>query len=233
MERERSATLEDSLRRIPGIASVRIRGDEDSIEEVYVLAGTERPHREVTEDVITTLFARHGVTINPSQVRIAPTRSEEPADEPSSGPAGRRLLFRSVNVYREGHRAEAQVELMHGDQILVGTASGAAVSQSLPRLVAQATMQALGHLLGEGYAIEMLALERRRLGGRRIILSHLAVLRGRVETHLSGSVLITSDPLEATVFSVLDALNRILPDLENTDTVEYEVAGFVPGASAS
>lgn len=161
---------------------------------------------------------------------------DERNDTPKSATIGaedtafRRLLFRSVNVYREGHRAEAQVELTHAGQALVGVASGAAVSESLPRLVARATLDALGQMLGAGQTLELLALERKRLGKRRIILSHLVLLRGRVETHLSGSVLVTSDPLEATVFAVLDALNRILPGLDTGDMVEYQVSGFEPGS---
>ena len=151
---------------------------------------------------------------------------QDPAPLGDDAASAGRLLFRSVNVYREGHRAEAQVELIQGDQTLVGVAAGAAVSESLPRLVARATLDALGQMLGPRQALELLALERRRLGGRRIVLSHLVLLRGRVETHLSGSVLVTSDPLEATVFSVLDALNRILPELDTGETVEYQVSGF-------
>ena len=41
------------------------------------------------------------------------------------------------------------------------------------------------------------------------MLCHLVVLKGRNETHLSGSVLVTSDPLEATVLSVLEESGEV------------------------
>ncbi len=121
-----------------------------------------------------------------------------------------RILFRSLHVYREARRAETQVELWNGAQALVGTANGLAVHGGLPTLVARATLEALRGAIDPHLDVDLVGVERKRMGHRSLMLTHLVVLEGREERHLSGSVLITSDALEATVFSVLDALNRIL-----------------------
>lgn len=233
MDPETIKAIEQSLRRIRGVDSARIRTDGDAVFEVHVVADPDRAERDLVHDIITALYARHGLSIDPQQIRVATARAAEVEEDwPELPEVGKRILFRSVNVYREGNRAEAQVELLHGGEILIGTASGPAISASLPRLVARATLEALAKPLGNEHALELLSLERRRLGGRRIMLCHLVVLKGRNETHLSGSVLVTSDTLEAAVLSVLDALNRILPGLEGESVLEYEVDALSPEARA-
>jgi len=220
--REQVESIESSLRDVAGILSARIRADGDQISEVHVVAAPHRKAKGVVRDVLTTLYARHGIHLPHQRVSVASTLGGGNGD--SSGATRlRRLLFRSVNIYREANRNDGQVELLDGDRIVTGTASGPAIRGSQVRLVARATLQAVSRLFGEGVVLELAGLERNRLGSRSVMLVHVVLLRGRKETHLVGSALVGTDLLEATVFSVLDALNRVLPVLAGEDTVEYEV----------
>ena len=227
MQREQIEAIEASLRQIAGIQSARIRTDGEQISEVHVVAAPNRRAKGVVRDVVTTLFALHGITLPYQKVSVASTTSVVEGAEVETPPS-RRLLFRSVNVYREANRNEGQVELLDGDRILTGTASGPAVRHAQEKLVAQAVLQAVGRLFGSGVVIELVGIERSRLGRRTVVLTHLVLLRGRSETHLVGSALVGTDSLEATVFAVLDALNRVLPTLAGEDAVEYEVEELPP-----
>jgi hypothetical protein len=225
--REQIETMEASLRQVAGILSARIRADGDDISEVHVVAAPHRKAKGVVRDVITTLYARHGLHLHHHKVSVA-TTAADPSAAAEEAPVPRRLLFRSVNVYREGGRYEGQVELQDGERILTGTAGGPAVRSGSERLVAQAALRAVSRLFGDGLALELVGAERSRIGSRSVVLTHVVLLRHRSETHLVGSALVTSDPLEATVFSVLDALNRVLPVLAGGDTIEYEVEDLPP-----
>jgi len=227
VQRDTIERIENSLREIAGIQTARIRAEGDEIVEVHVVAAPNRRAKGVVRDVVTTLFARHGIGIHHNKVSVA-TTVPRPEREEVEGNGVRRILFRSVNVYREGNHNEGQVELQDGDRILTGTASGPAIRHSQERLVARAALNAVSRLFGEGVALELGGLERSRLGSRSVVLTHLILLRGRAETHLVGSALVGTDGLEATVFSVLDALNRVLPTLAGEDTVEYEVEDLPP-----
>lgn len=229
MQREQVEAIEASLRQIAGIQSARIRAANGEITEVHIVAARNRRAKGVVRDVVTTLFARHGVAIDHHKVRVATTGDRVESDS-NDAPPLRRLLFRSVNLYREGNHNEGQVELQDADRVLTGTASGPAVRHSQERLVAQATMQAVGRTFGQDVALELVGLERSRVGNRIAVLAHLILLRGRSQTHLVGSALVGTDALEATVFAVLNALNRILPTLAGEDTVEYEVEDLSPEA---
>jgi hypothetical protein len=227
VQREQVEAIEASLRQIAGIQSARIRAENGQVSEVHVVAAPNRRAKGVVRDVITTLFARHGLALSHQKVSVA-TTSAGPDVDGEEGPAARRLLFRSVNVYREGNRNEGQVELQDGERVLTGTAAGPAVRHSQEKLVAQAAIQAVSRTFGGGIAIELAGLERSRVGNRTAVLAHLVLLRDRSQVHLVGSALVGTDILEATVFSVLDALNRVLPTLAGEDTIEYEVEDFPP-----
>ncbi len=231
MEREQVEAIEASLRQIAGVQSARIRVEDGEIAQVDVIAVPNRRARGVARDVVATLLGRHGIAIEPHNVQVAVTGGMVAADS-DEPPASRRLLFRSVNLYREGSRNEGQVELSDGDRVLVGTASGPAVRHTQERLVAQAALQAVSRTFGGGVALELAGLQRSRVGSRTAMLAHLVVLRGRTQTQLVGSALVGTDILEATVFAVLDALNRILPTLAGEDTVEYEVEDLTPEMEA-
>jgi hypothetical protein len=231
VQREQVEAIEASLREIAGIQSARIRVEDGEITEVQVVAVPNRRAKGVARDVVAALLAGHGIAVDHQRVKVATTGGTV-AIELDEAPSSRRLLFRSVNLYREANRHEGQVELQDGDRVLIGTASGPAVRHTQERLVAQAAMQAVSRTFGGGVALELAGLQRSRVGSRTAMLAHLILLRGRTQTQLVGSALVGTDVLEATVFAVLDALNRILPTLSGEDTVEYEVEDFPPEAEA-
>lgn len=232
MLREQIEAIEASLRQIAGIVSARIRTDQDEISEVHVIAAPHRRAKGVVRDVVTTLFARHGIDLHHHKVSVATTSGPSGEDPMTDRSDNRRLQFRSVNIYREGNRNEGQVELSDGERVLTGVASGLAVRRSQERLVAQATMQAVSHLFDPGINLELTGVERVEIGSQAAVLAHIILLRGREEVHLLGSSLIGADPLQATVFAVLGALNRVLPVLVAEDRIEYDVedAPGEPGA---
>jgi hypothetical protein len=229
VQREQVEAIEASLRQIAGIQSARVRVEDGEIAEVQVVAIPNRRAKGVARDVIAALLDRHGIAVDHDVVSVT-TPGVPDAIEPNEATTSRRLLFRSVNLYREANHNEGQVELQDGDRVLIGTASGPAVRHAQERLIAQAAMQAVSRTFGAGVALELAGLQRSRVGNRTAILVHLIVLRGRTQTQLVGSALIGTDVLEATVFAVLDALNRILPTLSGEDTVEYEVESYSPEA---
>src|SRR5690606_10934503 len=212
VSRERLSAIEEKLRQIHGVVSARIRAREDEAWEVHALVTADTD--SVRAQIRSAPFAGLGVELDLDRINLVEVARE-------GEPVGNRILFHSVNVYREGNRAEAQVELRRDGASFIGTASGPPIRHGLPRMVARATLEAIRQIAGEDLALELLAVELRRLGGRRLVLSHLVLLRGREETLLTGSVLVTRDPYEAVVFSLLDALNRVIPTLES-EVIEFE-----------
>lgn len=144
-----------------------------------------------------------------------------------------RLRFRSVQVAREGTRAEAAVDLDGPSGATTGRARGLATRHGLDRLVAAAALDAIGRSLRGAPAWDLVTVDRRRLSGRTAITVHLVLLRARRETHLVGSVFLGRDPFESVVLAVLDALNRVAGTLEpEDDLIEYQVSLYPWGGEA-
>lgn len=208
------AELERALTGLRGVRAARLGRGAEGVE-VDLVVEESVAETPLVARVRTLLRAEAGIDVPGERIRTAPVLA--------GGPARTRWIFRSVHLYREGHRAEAQVELGSGGKIRVGRAEGAAVRGGLLRLVALAALDAVGTAFGSEVALHLAAVQRQRIGGRALIVTHLILVTGRDERHLSGSVLVTSDPFEATVFAVLDALNRVLPEAAPVDEIEYEV----------
>lgn len=231
MEREQLESIERDLASLSGVESLRVRADDQGvIDSILAVAAADRSPKRVALDIRTALFARQGIELTRRQVRVAGQRSLQLA--PLEADPTPRIQFKSVNVMRENLRVEARVELKRGERVLQGSAAGPAIRKSLPRLVGRAAISAISQLSPPGVAWELLDVERRRVGDRAALHCHLALLQGRRETHLVGSVFQAGDALEATVLAVLDATNRLLPVLEGDDAIEYEVEPFVARAKA-
>lgn len=223
MTRSADPELERSLAGLRGLCSVRVEFEDGGVR-VFVVADESEFVSEagLVSQIRTLVRAERGFELPADRIHIARIASERTRTERT------RLVFRSVHVYREGQRAEAQVELLDGVRNRVGRSEGVAVRGGLVRLVALATLDALRPAFGPQVALELAGAQRKRIGGRSLVLCHLILVSGREERHLSGSVLVTSDTLEATVFSVLDALNRVVPGQEVPEEIEYEVDDILP-----
>jgi len=101
------------------------------------------------------------------------------------------------------------VTLAFGGDVFIGSASGSSAIASRPRLVARATLDALGELLGTPADIEHSTVLP--VGSRSVAVSVLQVQVPRTgEQVLSGSAVVRGDESDAVARSVLDALNRRL-----------------------
>jgi hypothetical protein len=219
--RRTDSDLERSLSALRGLRTVRVELEDGEVHVFLVADETaSASESDLVSQVRTVLRAERGLELPAERIHVArvmPSRTERT-----------RVIFRSVHVYREGQRAEAQVELWDGERNRVGRSEGVAVRGGLVRLVAQATLDALRPSFGGQVAIELAAAQRKRIGARSFVLCHLVLVTGREERHLSGSVLVTTDSFEATVFSILDALNRVIPEQKAEEEIEYEVEDILP-----
>jgi hypothetical protein len=120
-----------------------------------------------------------------------------------------RPLVEAVVVRTSHAEAEITVTLAFGGDVFVGSASGSSAIASRPRLVARATLDALGELLGTPADIEHSTVIP--VGSRAVAVSVLQVQAPRTgEQVLSGSAVVRGDEADAVARSVLDALNRRL-----------------------
>jgi hypothetical protein len=222
--------LEDALRQIPGVrAASVVTGPDAQPTEIHILADRAKPAKQVVRDIQSLAMARYDLDIDHRIVSVVQIdegdgpalRLAVPPDDgtdtidvsDSSAPATAELAPRPLVdavVVRTSHaEAEVTVTLAFGGDVFVGSASGSSAIASRPRLVARATLDALGELLGTPADIEHATVIP--VGSRSVAVSVLQVQVPRTgEQVLSGSAVVRGDEADAVARSVLDALNRRL-----------------------
>jgi len=193
--------LEETLSRLPSVNAVRVAGGKDGIREVHVLAAPDKAPKQVVRDVQTLALARFGITIDRraiSVVQIGPDRIDPGDDRPA---------IMGVHEIPEGARTTVAVTLgWHGEEY-IGTATGPAAQSARLRLVGEAGLRAVEHLLpGEALALDSVGAPA--VGMRTVIVAVVVSTGERGEEVSVGSALSHGDDSEATVRAVLDALNR-------------------------
>jgi hypothetical protein len=96
----------------------------------------------------------------------------------------------------------------------LGTAAGAAASATRPRQIAEATLEAIRQAIHPEAALAITSMDVANLGSRKIAVAQVVLVTEARERMLIGSAYVDDDDSKAVVRAVLDALNRLLPDLK-------------------
>ena len=201
--------FEETLCRLPSVDAVRVVGDAERITEVHVLSAPEKSPKQVVRDIQSLAMARFGASIDRrviSVVQIAPERV-------TSAGSGDRPKIVSLREVPDGHRATVTVTLSWHGEDRVGEISGPAAATARLRLVGEATLRALEHLLHDGPPLALDAIGSPAVGMRNVIIAVVVNATTDGEELSVGSALSSGEDSEAAVRAVLDALNRRIPQL--------------------
>jgi hypothetical protein len=241
---------EAAIRALRDIEGASIWVEEDDVREIHVLTRSNRPPKQIVRDVQTVLLTRFNRHIDYRVVSVAYSRNEAvpppvaapvPVPVPpvskvalvESGPAAEateeaetqsgpeRIRYSSVNLFVQGPRTTAQVELQWKGLPRMGNAAGWSTRGGAQRLVVQATLSAVQGFLAEEMALGLQEIETLRLGRRRAVVVSLSLIVDRQEKVLVGSCVIEQDVPQAVVLATLAALNRVVGGLRTKEPTEY------------
>ena len=222
--------LEEALRQVPGIRAASVVTGPDSVPtEIHIVANRSKGAKQVVRDVQSLALAAHGIDIDhrivsvvqfddgdkvPAVIRLPdPTEraasSERLSSEGTSSDPVARPLIASISIRTAGSEADASVVVSTGDDSYEGRSIGPSTMSHRHTLVARATLDAVGELLGLPAEIEFATVTP--MGTRRMAACVIQVAVPRVgELVLTGSALVRNDEADAVARAVLDALNRRL-----------------------
>lgn len=200
--------LQEKIGRIDGVEAARVVGGNGQITEIHVLARRTKPAKQLVRDVQSLSQALFGEDIDRRVVSVV-----QLADSDLDG--GLRPALVDVAETLDGSRAEVKVSLRWGGEILQGSASGAAASTMRARQVAEATVDAVRAAIHPEAALAVNSMDVPELGNRHVAVAQIVLVTEARERLLIGSAYVEEDEARAVVRAVLDALNRVLPDLRN------------------
>jgi hypothetical protein len=223
--------FEESLRQVPGIRAVSVVTGPDAVPtEIHIVASRSKGAKQVVRDVQSLALAAHDIDIDHRIVSVVQFDDDEdglpavitlPDSAGSSEDRGNRdqrdsasesvprPVIASISIRTAGAEADASVVVSTGEQSYEGRSIGPSTMSHRHTLIARATLDAVGELLGLPAEIEFATVST--MGTRRMAACVIQVAVPRVgELVLTGSALVRNDEADAVARAVLDALNRRL-----------------------
>jgi hypothetical protein len=195
----------------------------------------------VARDVESILVAKIGLSIDHRKISVAQVEEETAEAGPTSraeatpakrveAPAGlhltpedKRIEFVGVSLAQSNLVAQVRVELSRDGVGTVAEATGADSTDSVLRIVAEATMEAVQRYFENGGLFTVTAVEQMTVGGKPIVVVVVAHVYERGERVLVGACPSSGDVPRAVALATLDAVNRFLRRLEPKEPTEYEI----------
>jgi hypothetical protein len=208
--------VETELCRLPDVTAVRLVADPVGRPlEVHVLAQAGKAAKQIVRDIQSVALASFGLELDRrivSVVQLNPNGSRH-TDGEHATPAATRPRIVTVQAQSSGLRTTAQVTLSANDDERTGYAEGTIAASARPRLLAQATLDALRQLEPAAEFLDVDSAHVVRAGAHDVVVVLLVSVDPPHENHLSGSSIIRTHTDDAVVRAVLDATNRRLPHL--------------------
>lgn len=199
--------LQEKIRKIDGVEAARVVAGNGHIDEIHVLARRNKPPKQLVRDVQSLGHALFDLDIDRRIVSVV-----QLADADLD--TGVRPILVDVSEAFDGASADVTVTLRWEDSLLIGKSSGAAAVSTRPRLIAEATLGALRQSIHAAAALAVSSMDVPTLGSRQVAVAQIVLVTAGRERMLIGCAYVEDDETRAVVRAVLDALNRILPDLK-------------------
>jgi hypothetical protein len=209
--------LERELCRLPEVNAARIVTDHvGRPTEVHILASPAKGAKQVARDVQSVAMASFGLELDRRIISVVQLDSGQAevraAPELADGP---RVVIGGISSEQNGLRSLVRVTLQLGDHEGQGFAEGSIAASARPRLVAQATLDALRQVAPAAECADVELATVVRIGAREVALTSIVFVVPPHEDVVSGSALVRgANETEAVARSVLDATNRRLPQLQ-------------------
>src|SRR5262249_26956680 len=185
--------VEAELCRLPDVTAVRLVADPIGRPlEVHVLAHAGKPAKQIVRDVQSVALASFGLEFDRrivSVVQLSANGSRH-VDLATTEEAVTRPRVVTVQAQSTGLRTTVQVTLTTGDQQGMGYAEGSVAISARPRLLAEATLDALRQIEPAAECLDVDTAQISRAGSRDVVIVLLVSVEPPFERHLSGSAIV-------------------------------------------
>ena len=216
-EKNQTWTIDDIrtlLCQLSGVSAAGVKLADDTpgenveeIEEIHILADTSRNAKQIVRDVQSVLFAALGIRIDHRIVSVA-QMALDLSGKPRT-PA--RVRYKGMSYEEIDEKCVIRVTLQYDGRDYCGEAAypGAKAESYRLRMIAQATLGAIGEMLDDEEIYRLLGVQKVSIAGVElvVVLAECVVEDNRI---LSGSACCVMQEMQSVVRATLDAVNRNL-----------------------
>lgn len=196
-----TAAVLDAVRQIPGVTDARFI---DSGQKLALDIADDADSELVQANVSEVLNSRLGLRTEPVSAAVG---SIEPRTGEQLAPVSRAILER-IQVITSGFDSTVEVALALDGARAVGRSSAPAVEWHTMRAAAEATVDAVGVLIGKEAKVVVEHASIERAGSVHVALVVVLLLTEAGTEQLAGAAPVSGDRRQAVVHATLSALNR-------------------------
>lgn len=189
------------INKIDGVTHVKLIYDNDSLQEMHILASTLRSPKQIVRDVESALLAVFDYRIDRKVISIAQIDTGDYKDI-------KRIRYEGISVETKDQRVECKIRLNYEDEEYLASESAVKTALNRRKVVAKATVLAVEKILGQSSIFDIqdvLVSTSRDITFVTIIVN---MIMDENEEVMIGAAIVKNDINEAIAKATLDAVNR-------------------------
>jgi len=210
MRAEKLSELEGELKRLTGVRSARVVGD-DAPTEIHIIAAPGRPPKQVVRDVQSLAAAGFDIAIDHRIVSVVQLGVEDES-APTVGTNGHRPVLERVSFSSRGSAGWVEVGIRwpNGEET-EGSGEAGASRDARARAAVSALVEALSPALTAMEArVDIDHVLIHRIGSTDSVIVRATFYEQRAPVPVVGCAIVYDDAASAAVRALLHAINRKL-----------------------
>ncbi len=199
--------IESILNSIPGVLSSKIVAQDDNIEEMHVMATTERNPKQISRDIQSIMFAKFNIDLDHKKISIA--QIHHAGTKRNEG----RIEIEEININVNGSQIKVGIKLLQDGVTYHAEDDGLNTITNSYRVISNTTLKALQQIIKGNYIFTTEDVERITIGKKEVMVVAISVVNYHREEMLVGTAVVKGDFKETIVRATLDAVNRRLSKL--------------------
>lgn len=189
------------ISKINGVSHVKIIHDDELLQEIHILANTNRAPKQIVRDIETALLAVCDYRIDRKIISIAQIDTEDYK-------VINRIKYEGLVVETSDHNIHCKVTLSYEGEDFCGSKTAIKTILNRRKVVADATVAAVEEIIGQPFVFDVqdvIVSTSRDVNYVSVIVN---MVIGEGEETMVGAAIIKNDINEAIAKASLDAVNR-------------------------
>ena len=196
--------IESILINIPGVLSSKVVIQDDNIEEMHIMATTERNPKQISRDVQSIMFAKFNIDLDHKKISIAQIH------QATTKKSERRIEVEEININVNGSQLKVGIKLNQDGVTYQAEEDGLNTTSNAYRIISNTTLKAMQQIIRGNYIFTTEDVEKITIGKKEVMVVAVSVVNCHHEEMLVGTAIVKGDFKETIVRATLDAINRRL-----------------------
>lgn len=189
------------ITKIDGVSHVKVVSEDDSLQEIHILASTSRAPKQIVRDIESALLAVFDYRIDRKIISVAQIDLGE-----SKGI--KRIKLDAISFETGDNNIDCSVKLNYEGEEYCSNKTAIKTALNRKKVVAKATIAAVEKILGQSYVFDIQDVIISTSRDTTFVSVVVNMVINENEETMVGAAVVKNDINEAVAKATLDAVNR-------------------------